>query len=221
LAASLPGALGDLEGELVVALNGVSAAAAGIPGHAVTVDLGVNRGVAPGWNAAAGAAGGDVLVFTNDDVVLGPRSLEVMARALREHAKAGVVGPVGSHWDIARGVHVGWADVDGLHAGEVRSCDVVSGWLFATRRDVFDRVGGFDERYAPCSFEEVDFCTAVRNRLGLECLAVGGVEHEHGTAGISLARPWARVRYEGRSESLRAIQRRNRRYFKSKWARAA
>ena len=82
LGVALPQALEGRPGELVVALNGVDARAAGVPSDARTVDLGVNRGVAPGWNAAARAARGEVLVFCNDDVELGPGSLAALADAL-------------------------------------------------------------------------------------------------------------------------------------------
>ena len=100
----------------------------------------------------------------------------------------------------------------------VRECEVVSGFLFATRRDTFDAAGGFDEAYAPFSYEEVDFCTAVRLDLGLRCYAVADVEHTH-EFGVSAAwRPWRRVRFDGRSESVWSIDRRNRRRFLSKWA---
>ena len=92
-------------------------------------------GVAPGWNAAARAAGGDVLVFANDDVVPGPGSLERLVGALRERPDAGVVGPVGAMWDRA---HVA-THVDrrpGRSAS--RPCDAVSGFLFATRRETWE-----------------------------------------------------------------------------------
>jgi GT2 family glycosyltransferase len=214
---SLPAALGDLEGELIVTLNGITSAVAGVPSSAITVDLGTNRGVAPGWNAAAQAAHGQVLVFTNDDVVPGKDSLALMAWTLSQHPEAGVVAPVGTRWDLSGPSHVGWVELNGRPAGELEPCDVISGWLFAVRREVYEAVGGFDESYAPCSYEEVDFCTAVRKRLGLQCYVVAGVKHQHGKSGISLARPWARVRYEGRSETLWSIQRRNRRYFRRKW----
>ena len=55
---ALEDALGGSPGELVVALNGVDAHSAGVPANAVTVDMGVNRGVAPAWNAAARARTG-------------------------------------------------------------------------------------------------------------------------------------------------------------------
>jgi GT2 family glycosyltransferase len=216
LASSLSAALADLDGELVVALNGVSAPVAGVPASAVTVDLGINRGVAPGWNAAARAARGELLVFTNDDVLLGTNSLALMAQTLLERAEAGVVGPVGSHWNLKEPAHVAWVDMGKRPAGEVEQCEVVSGFLFAARREVYNQAGGFDEVYAPCSYEEVDFCTAVRKRLGLKCYAVAGVGYEHEFR-ISFARPWTRVHYDGRSEMIRSIHRRNSRYFRRKW----
>jgi GT2 family glycosyltransferase len=181
----------------------------------------VNRGVAPGWNAAASAARGATLVFANDDVELGAGSLRLLHAALA-HRDAGVVGPVGTRWDVARGEHKEWLDLRGLAPGELRECEVVSGFLFATRRETFDAVGGFDEAYAPFSYEEADFCTAARLDLGLRCYAVAGVEQSHEFAVTRAWRPWRRIRFDGRSESMWSINRRNRKRFLAKWsARAA
>jgi GT2 family glycosyltransferase len=219
LAASLPAALGALEGELVVALNGITAAEARVPATARAVDLGVNRGVAPGWNAAARAASAEVVCFANDDVVLGPRALEVLVRALRDRPDAGIVGPVGTRWDVAAGEHRAHVDLTGRAEGDVAPCEVVSGFLFACRRETWEAVGGFDEAYAPLSWEEVDFCTAVRAR-GLRCLAVAGVGYEHEWGISAPQRPWRRIRWDHRTELLWAVHRRNRRRFLRKWAAA-
>jgi GT2 family glycosyltransferase len=86
---------------------------------------------------------------------------------------------------------------------------------------VFDRVGGFDEAYAPCSFEEVDYCTAVRLQLGLQCYAVAGVDVDHEWGISRRAMPWKRVRFDGRAETLRSIHRRNRSHFLDKWSELA
>jgi GT2 family glycosyltransferase len=96
-------------------------------------------------------------------------------------------------------------------------CEVVSGFLFACRRETWEAVGGFDERYAPASWEEVDFCTAVR-ATGSRCYALAGVScgHEWGVSRRQM--PWARARWDGRSETWRSIHRRNRRHFLAKWA---
>jgi GT2 family glycosyltransferase len=232
LALELPDALAGEAGELVVALNGIGASCAGVPAWARTVDLGANLGVAPGWNAAAKAAQGDVLVFCNDDVELGEGALAMLSQALRQDAAAGVVGPAGSRWDLRGGAHLGPVLSEGHHelpAGapgaslvdaedqEMVECDVVSGFLFACRRCDWEAVGGFDEHYAPASWEEVDFCTAVRARGG-HCYVVAGVncKHEWGVSKRQL--PWARARWAGRSETWRSIHRRNRRHFMQKWS---
>jgi GT2 family glycosyltransferase len=216
LADTMERALDGLRGELVVALNGISEAEAGVPPWARSIDLGVNRGVSPGWNAAAANARGAVLVFSNDDVLLGSRALRLMHDALISHPEAGVVGPDGTRWDLSVPKHLEWLDLSRRAPGEVEACDVVSGFLFAVRREVLEAVGGFDEAYAPCSMEEVDFCTDVRKRLGLECYAVAGVDTEH-EYGISVSRPWTRIRHSGRTEFLRSIHVRNVRHFRSKW----
>jgi GT2 family glycosyltransferase len=220
LDATIAPALDGLSGELVVALNGISAADALVPTAATAVDLGENRGVSPGWNAAAAAARGRVLVFANDDVLLGPRALALMHEALTNRPEAGVVGPDGTLWDLSAPKHLERLDLSGLEPGELRACDVVSGYLFAVRREVWEALGGFDEAYAPCSYEEVDFCTDARKRLHLTCYAIAGIEVEH-EYGISVSNPWKRIRHNGRSELLRSIHVRNERYFRRKWQGAA
>jgi GT2 family glycosyltransferase len=216
LGAALPAALDGEDGELVVALNGISASAAGAPSSARTVDLGANRGVAPGWNAAAEAAAGDILVFANDDVELGERSLATLAGALRSRRDAGVVGPVGATWDASRGVQREQVGAHGLRPGELRACDVLSGFLFAVRRETWAAAGGFDEAYAPASFEEIDFCYAVR-RLGFGSYVVGGIDVAHRWGVSSRQPPWRRIAWDGRRELLWSIHRRNRRRFVEKW----
>ncbi|HUH80581.1 MAG TPA: glycosyltransferase [Solirubrobacteraceae bacterium] len=216
VAESLQDGLDGLRGELVVALNGISTQHAGVPESATVVDLGVNRGVAPGWNAAAAASRGAILVFANDDLSLGRGSLARLRAALLEHPEAGIVSPAGARWDLRVPKHLELVDLAGLGAGDVRECDAVGGFLFALRREVFDAAGGFDEAYAPCSMEEIDLCTTITHRLGLKCYAVAGVEVEH-EYGISAANPWKRIRHNGRSELLRSIHVRNVRHYRRKW----
>jgi hypothetical protein len=217
LSASLPGALGHLKAELIVALNGITAPDAGVPAGCTCVAFDVNRGVPVAWNAAARRARAPVLCVVNDDVVLGRDSLVLLHRALMREPAAGVVGPVGTRWDIGRAQHLSYLSLEQLSPGEMRECEVVSGFLMATPKHVFDKVGGFEEAYTPCGFEEVDYCTAVRLQAGLSCFAVAGVESTHAFS-ISAARSWRRVHYDGRSESIKSISRRNRRHFLAKWS---
>jgi GT2 family glycosyltransferase len=220
-------ALDGRDGELVVVLNGIDRERAGVSAGAQVVQLAVNRGVSPAWNAAAKAARGEVLAFCNDDVELGAGALARLAEALERLPDAGVVGPMGSRWDIARGRHLSWADPNGdppldAEPGSSRAqaparCEVVSGFLFACRREVYEQVGGFDDLYAPASWEEVDFCTAVR-AAGHSCYAIPGVDCRHEWGVSRRQPPWARARWDGRSETWRSIHRRNRRRFLQKWS---
>jgi GT2 family glycosyltransferase len=214
LCADLPAALDGRDGELVVALNGVAAQDIGLDAAARTIDLETNRGVAPAWNAAAHHSGGELLVFCNDDVELGRGSLGRIAEALEELPDA-VLGPLGSRWDLALGRHTAWVQA-AAGAGPTAECDVVSGFLFGCRRATWEAVGGFDEFYAPASWEEVDFCTAVR-AAGGRCFAIAGVDFRHEWGVSRRQPPWARARWDGRSETWRSIHRRNKRHFLAKW----
>jgi GT2 family glycosyltransferase len=216
LHAGLAAAADGLSTELVAVANGPGAASVAIPEEAVTVSFPVNRGVTTAWNAAARRARGRVLCFVNDDVLLGPGSLRRLWQALVDHPQAGVVGPVGTQWDIAAPRHVSYLSMDGLADGEMLECDVVSGFLWATRRETYLAADGLDEAYTPCGMEEVDYCTTVRLGLGMRCYAVAGVEHEH-EFGISARRPRTKLRYNAREERLGDIASRNRAYFRAKW----
>lgn len=216
LQASLPDAAAGLHAELIVILNGISRADVPLRSATMVIEFTMNRGVPVAWNCAAAAARADVLCFVNDDVVLGPAALRRLWEAARR-ADAGVVGPVGTRWDIPQGKHLAYVPTDRLAPGDVTPCEVVSGFLFATPAEAFRAVGGFDETYTPCGFEEVDYCTAVRLKLGLNCYAVAGVPYRH-TFGISSQRHWRRIRFDGRTESIRSIDRRNREHFLAKWA---
>jgi len=217
LGRSLEAALDGLPGELVVALNGVTAEQAQLPTWARSVAFEVNQGVPRAWNAAAREARGDNLCFVNDDVSLGAGALRILHDVLAEQPSAGVVGPVGTDWDLEQARHVSTVDTDGLPRGEVRECNVVSGFLLATPRSIFERAGGFDEAYTPCLFEEVDYSTTVRCKLGYRCFAVAGVPVEH-VYEFSHAKPLQRIRFGNRSALKGWIAKRNRRRFRRKWA---
>jgi GT2 family glycosyltransferase len=216
LSRQLDQAAPGLRSELVVVLNGLARADVDVPEHATVIELPVNRGVPVAWNVAARAARGRTLVFANDDVSLEPGSLGLLSEVLAREVEAGAVGPVGTRWKVSQAKHLSYVSLEGLSLGSTRECEVLSGFLFATPQHVYEASGGFDEAYTPCGFEEVDYCTTVRLDLGLKCLAVSGVDHQH-VFGISAKRSWRRVKWDGRSESLGSIARRNRFHFLAKW----
>ncbi len=154
-------------------------------------------------NAAAAAAGGDVLLFLNDDVEARRAGwLEALvAQALRPDvgaAGARLLYPDGTvqHAGVALGLcgvsgHI-LAGLPGDRPGYLgmavlaRDVSAVTGACMATRRDVFERLEGFDESLG-LDFNDLDYCLRARRR-GLGVVyepAAELVHHESPSRGTS------------------------------------
>lgn len=154
-------------------------------------------------NTAAAAARGDLLVFLNNDTeALAPGWLE----ALAGQAARPDVGAVGARllYPDGRVQHAGVVVGMGGAAGHVlagldgdqpgygamavltREVSAVTGACLATRRDVFERLGGFDESLG-LDLNDVDYCLRAR-AAGLRVLyepAAELVHHESPSRGTS------------------------------------
>jgi GT2 family glycosyltransferase len=145
-------------------------------------------------NAGVAAAAGSHVLLLNDDIeVIEPEWLTAML----EFSQQEPIGAVGAklYYPDGRLQHVGLLmGVDGVaahafhqHAGTnpgyaasnivVRNCAAVTAACMLTRRDVFDRVGGFDEALA-VDFNDVDYCLRVR-REGLRIVYTPYAELYH------------------------------------------
>jgi GT2 family glycosyltransferase len=127
-------------------------------------------------NRGAAAASGDVIIFLNNDTLPQPGWLPPLLRVFRDHPDAGAVGgkllyPNGA---LQEAGGVIFADGSGCNFGKhdlavdaplynsLREVDYCSGALLATRRPLFERLGGFDTRFAPAYYEDTDYCFGVR-----------------------------------------------------------
>jgi GT2 family glycosyltransferase len=129
-------------------------------------------------NAAAAQAAGEVLLLLNNDIeILRPDWLfEMASHAMRpdvgvvgarllypddtlQHAGL-LLGPDGAATHIGRGSPADDPGYDGQFAC-TRDVSVVTGACLAIRRDVFNNVGGMDERLA-VTWNDVDLCLRVR-----------------------------------------------------------
>jgi len=145
-------------------------------------------------NFGAAHARGDVLLFLNNDVEgINPDWLEAMVT----HAVRPQIGAVGAKLLYAdgtiqhAGVVLGMGGVAGHvhlrfpgHAEgylgrlrRVQNVAAVTGACLMTRRDVFERVGGFDERFV-LAYNDVDFTMQVR-ALGYRVLWTPEAELYH------------------------------------------
>jgi glucosyl-dolichyl phosphate glucuronosyltransferase len=133
-------------------------------------------GIAGARNTALAQATGDVVAFLDDDAVPAPDWLERLGAAYDDPDVQVVGGWVRPAWDNARPAHLP-AELDWVvgcsHRGRptVRT-DVrnVTGASISLRRDLVDRVGGFDERVSRkdaglATCDETEFCIRVAQQV--------------------------------------------------------
>jgi GT2 family glycosyltransferase/glycosyltransferase involved in cell wall biosynthesis len=182
-----------------------------------------NGGFIAACTDGAAMARGEALVFLNNDTVPQPGWLDALLGTFDQHADAGLVGarlvypggPLqeaggvvfadGSGWNYGRN-----ESPDDCRYAYLRDADYCSGAAIAIPRALFERLGGFDARYAPAYYEDTDLAFAVR-AAGLRVLyqpAAVVVHDEGATSGTDLA------------QGPKAAQVRNQSVFAQKWRQA-
>lgn len=144
-----------------------------------------NGGYARACNAGARFARGAILVMLNSDVVpSSPGWLQILSRPLLENRALGAIGPKLLFEDGSlqhaglyfgrdrRGIwlnhhfHKGMPG-DYRPAQQTRDVPGVTGACLVSRRETYERVGGFTEDYVIGDYEDSDLCLKIR-RLGLQ-----------------------------------------------------
>ena len=179
-----------------------------------------NGGFIAACNDGAALARGEVLVFLNNDTVPQPGWLDALLATFDQLPEAGLVGARlvypdgrlqesggvvfadGSGWNYGR-----HDDPDDCRYTYLRDADYVSGAAIAIPRGLFNRLGGFDSRYAPAYYEDTDLAFAVRaaGRRVLVQPAALVVHDEGATAGTDVG------------SGPKAAQLRNQAVFAAKW----
>jgi GT2 family glycosyltransferase len=162
--------------EVIVVLNGaapdVRALAQSAVGPGVRViDSAVNRGFGGGCRLGVRHSTAPAFVLLNDDVRVSDGWLDPLVDTLRDQPRAGAVAPrvLGSDGSIQEVGSIIWRDGTtrpfgrGLPSASVawrwrRRVDYASACALLVRREAWDHVGGFDDRYHPAYYEDVDFC---------------------------------------------------------------
>ena len=135
-----------------------------------------NLGFICSCNKGAKRARGEFLVFLNNDTEVLAGWLDALIGTFSDFQKVGLVGSKllyrdgrlqeagGIIWNDGTGLNFGrFEDPDKPEFNYVRDVDYCSGASIAIRRELFECVGGFDERYIPAYYEDTDLAFAVRN----------------------------------------------------------
>jgi GT2 family glycosyltransferase len=176
-----------------------------------------NRGFVDACNQGAAEARGSYLLFLNNDTVVEPGWLEALVETLERDARAGAAGSMFLYpdgrvqeagailWSNGEAFHYGWGrSPEDPRFGFAREVDYCSGASLIVRKELFDRLGGFDRRYAPAYYEDADLCMGVRS-LGYKVVyqpASRVVHFEGATAGTDTRSGFKRFQVVNRSKFL-------------------
>ena len=179
-----------------------------------------NRGFVDACNQGASGASTPYLLFLNNDTLPVKGWLEALLLMVERDPSIGAAGcrliypdgrlqeagalvfSDGSGWNFGR-------NGDPFDPQFQTPCEVdyCSGAALMVRRDAFEKLGGFDSRYAPAYYEDTDLCFGLR-RLGLKvmyCPDASVVHFEGATAGRNL------------NQGFKKHQQINRDRFVAKW----
>lgn len=135
-----------------------------------------NIGFVHACNQGAAIARGKYLVFLNNDTVIQPGWLKHLVETAESDSSVGAVGSMLLYPDgrLQEAGSIIWRDGNGWNYGRgkdskdrrykySREVDYCSGSSLLVRKDLFNELGGFDERYAPAYYEDADLCFGVRS----------------------------------------------------------
>lgn len=181
----------------------------------------VNQGFLRNCNNASKYARGKYLLFLNNDTIVGKNWLKPMVDTMESSSDVGVVGSKLVYADgaLQEAGCIMWSDGTSRNYGKgenpnrpefnyLKEVDYVSGASLLIRKELFEQLGGFDDRYAPAYCEDSDLCMAVRH-LGYRVMYQPRSEVVH-FEGMTHGRP--------ANTALNPYQEANIVKFREKWA---
>ncbi len=134
-----------------------------------------NLGFGGGCNQGIAASRGERILFLNNDTVVTPGWLSAMHNVLDKHPDVGLVGPRSNYVSGPQNIDACSYDETSLsgldafaherskaHSGTGMILPRLVGFCLLARREVMERIGGFDIRFRMGNFEDDDICVRAR-----------------------------------------------------------
>lgn len=131
-----------------------------------------NLGFGKACNQGMAKAKGDYILLLNNDTLVVDGWLSGLISHLERDEKAGIVGPLSNAALRAQTIRYTCENKDQMYklcrklrvenCGLARDVEMLSGFCFLIKREVINKIGGFDERFYPGNFEDDDFCLRAR-----------------------------------------------------------
>lgn len=167
--------------EIVVVNNDLEDLEAQLPKEALgdmgLINTGKNVGYGAGCNVGARMAKGEILCFLNPDTILLNENIGKLLRQFKKDSKIGLIGPKlisGENkvqwWCAGKELTPGSIILNNLGYKRDKKiwesqvpieCAWVSGAALFIRKDLFDKLDGFDEKFF-MYFEDIDLCKRAR-----------------------------------------------------------
>ena len=153
----------------------------------------VNVGFPAGCNQGMQAAkSGNDLLLLNSDTIVTPRWLDNLQKSLYSESKVGAVSCVTSCCSNQQAITVSYQTVEEMmaFAESYNRSDKVKwytwptlvGFCFLVKREVYEKIGGFDERFSPGNYEDDDYSFAIRQAGYRLLLCADTFIHHFGSA---------------------------------------
>ena len=133
----------------------------------------VNRGFAAAINQAFQTTDTPYVLVMNPDVRVLPGAVSILEEFMNAHPKAGAAGGHANEKYLPKQFptvgtlvreNVGLQKIAPLQAKEPTQVEQPAAAAMIIRRDAYESVGGFDERFYPAWYEDVDFCVRLRKK---------------------------------------------------------
>jgi len=184
--------------ELILVDNGSTdetpAYLAGIPGAKVIRNE-QNLGFPKGCNQGIQAATGEYILLLNNDTIVVPGLLSELVAAAESDPVIGLVGPVSNcvsgpqqvaaSYGTTAELHRFAAGLAGQHRGALVEVERLVGFCLLVKREVLEKIGGFDERFGLGLFEDDDLCLRARQAGYRAVYAPGVFIHHYGSRTIT------------------------------------